>query len=221
MPFTVSASSRQEWCADAAARATRYDRSAEGLAGAAMFLWRSTVVVYSEQTSPSIQPLRDLFQQTFAASEGADEGALIGGLVEELLATTEPQHRHVFVAMDGDRLAGGIVLSRLWFSEDAVCFLLSPVAVHPDFQRQGVGQGLIRAGLVGLETRGVYGVFTYGDPAYYSRVGFQQITEQLAPAPLPLSQPHGWLGQALGGGVLSPLAGPSRCVPAMDRADIW
>ncbi len=178
-------------------------------------------MVYSEQTSPSIQPLRALFQQTFSASEGEDEGALIGGLVEELLTTTEPQHRRVFVAMQGKRLAGGIVLTRLWFQEDAVCFLLSPVAIHPDFQRQGVGQGLIRAGLAALTAAGVYGVFTYGDPAYYSQVGFRQITEQVAPAPLPLSQPHGWLGQALGGGALEPFTGPSRCVPAMDRADIW
>ncbi|MCG5517084.1 MULTISPECIES: hypothetical protein [unclassified Ectothiorhodospira] len=40
-------------------------------------------------------------------------------------------------------------------------------------------------------------VLTYGDPNYYSRIGFKPITEALAPAPFTLKQPEGWLGQSL------------------------
>jgi len=63
-------------------------------------------------------------------------------------------------------------------------------------------------------------VVTYGDPAYYGKVGFQPITEEFARAPLPLSQPHGWLGQSLTGRA-APIAGPSRCVRAFNRPELW
>ena len=42
--------------------------------------------------------------------------------------------------------------------------VLSPIAVHPDHQRRGVGAALVE--------RGVPAVFLEGDPAYYRRAGF-------------------------------------------------
>lgn len=76
-------------------------------------------------------------------------------------------------------------------------FILSPVAVSTDVQGKGVGQALIRYGLDHLKSLGVELVFTYGDPGYYSKVGFEQITEAIVKAPWPLSQPIGWLALAL------------------------
>lgn len=49
---------------------------------------------------------------------------------------------------------------------------LSPLAVEPRWQRQGVGSELVRAGLELLDERGVPLVFLEGDPRYYSRFGF-------------------------------------------------
>ncbi len=49
---------------------------------------------------------------------------------------------------------------------------LGPIAVHPNFQRQGVGRALIeKACAIALEL-GFEAVVLCGDPAYYSRLGF-------------------------------------------------
>ena len=50
--------------------------------------------------------------------------------------------------------------------------MLSPLAVSPEWQKQGVGSGLVRLGLEILAERGVPVVFLEGDPGYYSRLGF-------------------------------------------------
>ena len=49
---------------------------------------------------------------------------------------------------------------------------LSPLAVLPGRQRQGIGSALVRAGLREMADRGVPVVFVEGDPAYYRRLGF-------------------------------------------------
>ena len=62
---------------------------------------------------------------------------------------------------------------------------------------------------------------TYGDPAYYGRVGFHPAPEAEARPPLPLSMPQGWLWQALDGSDPRPLAGPSHCVAALRDPGLW
>ena len=49
---------------------------------------------------------------------------------------------------------------------------LAPVAVLPDYQRQGIGGRLIEAGLQACRETGAAYVVVLGDPACYSRFGF-------------------------------------------------
>jgi hypothetical protein len=37
----------------------------------------------------------------------------------------------------------------------------------------------------------------WGDPAFYRRVGFKNVSETDLPAPQPLQQPQGWIAQSL------------------------
>jgi predicted N-acetyltransferase YhbS len=162
-----------------------------------------------------------LFTDTFAASERAEEGALIGGLVEKMLETPAQELR-VFTASDAGQLLGCICFTRLTYPEDPRhVMLLSPVAVATAAQGKGVGQALITHGLNALRAEGIDVAITYGDPAFYGRVGFQALTEEMAPPPLPLSHPEGWIGQSLSGADLSPLKGPSSCVAALNKPDYW
>lgn len=50
--------------------------------------------------------------------------------------------------------------------------VLSPLAVRPDRQGQGIGSALVRRGLEQAVERGVPLVFLEGDPGYYRRLGF-------------------------------------------------
>lgn len=56
-------------------------------------------------------------------------------------------------------------------------FVLGPVAVLPTFQRQGIGQKLIKEGLAAIRRLGAEGCVLVGDPNYYHRFGFRNIPE--------------------------------------------
>ncbi|WP_434355071.1 N-acetyltransferase [Parasalinivibrio latis] len=167
------------------------------------------------------EEIKALFTKTFSDSEGEAEGAVIGELANELLTTTNSKDLRGFVAMEENKIIGSILFTTLTFENGPSAFLLSPVAVHTDYQKQGIGQKLIQFGLEALKEEGVELAFTYGDPDYYSRVGFQQISEEVAKAPLVLSYPHGWLCQTLSGAEITAIPGESYCVSALNKQAYW
>lgn len=168
------------------------------------------------------QALIELFATTFTASEGADEGALIGDLVRDLLTETPTDDIRVFCAEGEGNAIGAAIFTRLTYSDDPhIVFLLSPMAVVPGCQRQGIGQALLSYALGALRSEGIQIAITYGDPNYYGRVGFLPITEEQARAPLPLSYRHGWIGQCLTEEQMPVLRGLSTCVSALNRSDVW
>ena len=168
------------------------------------------------------QAVADLFAATFAASEGPDEGALIGRLARDLMASTPAADIRVMVAEDDDAPIGAAILTRLAYAQDArVVFIVAPVAVATDRQGRGVGARLLTEALDSLRAEGVNVALVYGDPAYYARVGFAPVDVATAPPPLPLQHPEGWLGQSLTGAAIAPLKGPPRCVAALDDPAFW
>lgn len=163
-----------------------------------------------------------LVTSAFTDSEGAGEGKSVGGLAKTLLDTTPDGDLFVYAAHEGPALVGCIFFSRLRYDrDDRTVFIMAPVAVRTDRQGQGIGQQLIAHGLAGLRRLGIDIVMTYGDPDFYSRVGFRQISEDIAQAPFKLTCPHGWLGQSLTGGDIQPLSGPPCCVDALNRPEYW
>jgi putative acetyltransferase len=50
---------------------------------------------------------------------------------------------------------------------------LAPLAVHPRWQRRGIGAGLVRRGLADCKQAGIGFVVVLGEPEYYRRFGFQ------------------------------------------------
>jgi putative acetyltransferase len=49
---------------------------------------------------------------------------------------------------------------------------LAPLAVRPEYQRQGIGSALVEAGIEACKALSFGGVVVVGDPAYYGRFGF-------------------------------------------------
>ena len=165
--------------------------------------------------------LPDLFRDVFTDSEGEEEGRAVSSLAAELLSSTPEDDLLGVLALDAEVLSGCILFSRLYYDQDPrQVFLMSPVAVRTDRQKSGIGQKLIAFGLQRLRLQGVDYVVTYGDPGYYGKSGFQPITEEGAQPPMPLSMPHGWLGQSLSGST-TPINGPSRCASAFSKPELW
>lgn len=166
--------------------------------------------------------ISELFVTTFTASEGAEEGRIVGALVDGLMATTPAKDVFSFCSYEDQTLVGCIFFSRLKYKMDErLVFILSPVAVATKWQKQGVGQKLIAYGLDTLRQEGIDVVMTYGDPNYYSKSGFQQVGEETANAPLRLSHPHGWQAKSLTTAELIPLAGICQCVEALNKPELW
>jgi len=162
-----------------------------------------------------------LFINTFSDSEGQSEGEMIGQLVRNFMSRTDKSDFYCFVATEADQIVGGIFFSRLTFEGGTNAFILAPVAVRTDFQGKGIGQQLIRFGLDALSKDGVELAVTYGDLGFYSKVGFQVVTEAVIPAPLTLQHPEGWLAQPLRGDEIQPIKGKSTCVEALNKPEYW
>lgn len=173
-----------------------------------------------------VNEIKNLFTKTFADSESEAEGTVVGNLAYDVMKTTDSRDLFVFVARDlernsGEQIAGCIIFSRLTFENGKNAFLLSPVAVSTDYQGKGTGQALINFGLNTLKDCGIELAFTYGDPGFYSKMGFTSVSETVIKAPLPLSHPEGWLGQSLVSQGIEPIHGKAKCVEAMNKPEIW
>jgi putative acetyltransferase len=88
----------------------------------------------------------------------------------------EPQAQPVvsLVAEDKGVIVGHIMFSPVSLEEnpDLKVMGLAPMAVAPEFQRQGIGSALVREGLEKCRQLGFGGVVVLGHPEYYPRFGF-------------------------------------------------
>ncbi len=87
------------------------------------------------------------------------------------------------VAEEAGEVVGHILFSRLWADRFELYGALAPVAVRPNWHRQGVGSRLVRAGLESAREFGCFGVLVLGDPAYYGRFGFSADAARMVNAP--------------------------------------
>lgn len=77
------------------------------------------------------------------------------------------------VAVADDRVLGHVAFSNVSMSNaEGTWYVLGPVSVSPERQRQGIGAALIREGLSRVQQLGAAGCVLAGDPQYYIRFGF-------------------------------------------------
>lgn len=176
---------------------------------------------YSLVGETEAQKIIALYKGVFSDSEGQSEGVVIADFVTNLIANTNSDDLVGCIAEEDGSLLGCIFFSRLVVPSGQVAFILSPVAVSTRVQGSGIGQKLIGFGLDYLRTLDVDLAFTYGDPEYYAKTGFQKITEDQVQAPWPLSQPIGWLAQSLKGDDIKAMVGRTQCVEALNDPELW
>jgi len=138
-----------------------------------------------------------LFRSTFSSAEGEDEGKLIGNLASELAITIDDANVLCFAAIEDRSVIGAIFLTRLGFQDEALVYMLAPVAVLTTHQRSGIGKELITFALGFMAKTGTEVVVTYGDPDFYGKFGFTPLSEKVLKPPMDLSMPFGWLGKSL------------------------
>lgn len=167
------------------------------------------------------EEVASLFTSVFTASEGEKEGRLIGNLASELSLGIDNREIFCFGTYEEESIIGSVFFTRLRFNDAIQVYMLAPVAVSTNHQGKGVGQALINYGLNELKNRSVAVVVTYGDPSFYSKVGFQTLSENVIQAPLKLSMPAGWLGQSITEEPIPTVNDRPTCVKEFNNPVYW
>jgi putative acetyltransferase len=81
------------------------------------------------------------------------------------------------VATVNDQVAGHIMYSLLTIAENVDGVALGPMAVVPEYQRQGIGTKLIEAGNRKIKDAGYPFIVVVGHAEYYPRFGFRPASE--------------------------------------------
>jgi putative acetyltransferase len=149
--------------------------------------------------------------------------AAFGGPMEARLVRLITERKKALislVALREGRVVGHILFSRVTVANAPAAFNavgLAPVAVLPDFQKQGIGSKLIREGLQLCSQAGYDAVVLLGYPAYYSRFGFARAAD------FGLENEYGVVDEfmvlPLRDGALDKVSGLARYVPEFQEAE--
>lgn len=133
----------------------------------------------------------DAIRHVVAAAFGSDVEA---DLVERIRSSPEYEPELALVAVDdaeteptvvGHAMISRAELRRAHGVAPASIVMLSPLAVAPDRQRQGIGDRLVRTAVAAADGRGEPLVVVEGDPSYYGRFGFEPASRHGVVLPLP------------------------------------
>ncbi len=120
------------------------------------------------------------------------------------------------VALRDGRIVGHILFSPIHIETDhgdSPALALAPMAVLPDWQRQGIGSELVRAGLDAARRAGHRIVIVVGHAEYYPRFGFVPAGKYRLRAPFPVPD-EAFMVLKLSPGSLEGISGLVRYPPA-------
>lgn len=120
-----------------------------------------------EEQSQDIKAIREVNIRAFDQNQEAD-------LVDKLRQNCDDLMS--LVAIIQNQIVGHILFSLAKIeSEDKTIrgMALAPMAVLPEYQRQGIGSELIRTGIARLKSKGCPFIIVLGHAEYYPRFGFK------------------------------------------------
>lgn len=132
------------------------------------------------------------------------------------------------LAFDGERAVGHIIFTRVYMDKldknQPLMHILAPLAVIPEYQKQGIGGKLIREGIKRLKEMGSEIVFVLGHIGYYNRFDFIVDAKALgyeAPHPIPEEYKDAWMVQSLKLNKPNIPFGRVICSNALNKEEHW
>lgn len=125
-----------------------------------------------------------------------DEG--VARFAEQIRASPGYVPELAFVSEERGEIVAHTMLSRVRLAgPDVDVLILTPMAVRPDRQRQGVGRALVEAALAAADELGEPLVLVEGVPSYYPQFGFLPASERGFDRPDPRIPEAAWMVRPL------------------------
>lgn len=130
------------------------------------------------------------------------------------------------LAFNGNEAIGHILFTRVYIDEitdQPLLHILAPLAIKPNYQKQGIGGLLIREGLRRLKEMGSEMVFVLGHIEYYPKFGFIPNAQKIgfsAPFPIPKEFADAWMVQSLNEGKFNK-TGTIICANELNKPEHW
>ncbi len=165
----------------------------------------------------------DIMEVEKAAFSSKNEASLVADLLKD--KTAEPIIS--LLAFHHQKAIGHILFTRLYLEnieEPPLIHILAPMAVIPEFQKEGIGALLIKTGLEILKKEGSKMVFVLGHMDYYPKHGFIPDAANLgypAPYPIPEELKNAWMVQALTEDGFEMAKGKIRCADELNKEELW
>lgn len=128
-----------------------------------------SIIIRTENSNDYLQ----VHNVNFMAFGGREDEA---NLVERIRTTQNFVPQLSIVAEEHGEVVGHLLMSKAEIIEGEKrheVIVLAPIAVRPDYQKQGVGKQLIHEGLKRCKELGYYIVLLIGHPSYYPKFGFK------------------------------------------------
>ena len=180
----------------------------------------STKIQIRPSTPDDFQTILDIQQEAF----GSDE---VANLVAGLLSDESAEPIVSLLALVDDQPAGYILYTRATIEgldQQPLMHILAPLAVRPEFQKQGIGGKLIEQGFEHLKAIGTELVFVLGHETYYPKFGFIPDAGRLgfpATYPIPEVNANAWMVYPLREGTLDSVKGKVICADHMNSPEHW
>lgn len=171
-----------------------------------------------EATQDDAESIKNVYLQAFDNSEAR----MVSDLAVNLLNEIYPVKIISLVAIKNNEIVGHIAFSPVFYESTSkhFAYILAPLAVSPEFQKNKIGSSLVKYGLDAISKAGKFIVFVYGDPQYYSRFGFKTDLAKNYIPPYALQFPEGWHALNPNSAVVSE-GGSITCVDSLNDPNLW
>lgn len=203
-------------------------------ANPAMTLWLS--IGHQWRRVADLERLAESMQIRIATRQDADEvrgihlsafpegeSEIVAELAVSLLSEeTAPPTVSLVAEVDGVAV-GHVAFSPVAIDnlKDLQGYILAPLAVRPDYQKQCIGSRLVESGMQRLSDMGVGILFVYGNPKYYGRLGFSVEAAEGYFPPYALRYPFGWQGFVLRDSGAGRSPARIACVASLRDPALW
>lgn len=149
-------------------------------------------------------------------------------LTEALLSDPTAKPVLSLLAFHNKKAIGHILFTRVYINEmsdtQPLIHILAPLAVIPEYQKQGIGGMLIKSGLAKLKQMGSEMVFVLGHIGYYDKHGFIPDAGKLgyqALYSIPEEFANAWMVQSLNPEGFMVKTGTVVCANELNKPEHW